>query len=93
MRRFHDLAIALSKGMFWACRKEWKPITPRPTERSRRAEYSAASMPSGAVSMKLVEHIVEHAQHVLDEARWSRHSVPVSMLSEDRQQTAVRSRP
>ena len=37
MRRFQTLAIALSKGMRLFCRNEWKPITPRPTERSRAA--------------------------------------------------------
>src|ERR1700744_5456407 len=37
-RMFHDLASALSNGTFWLCRKEWKPIRPRPTERSRGAE-------------------------------------------------------
>ena len=34
-RMFQDLASALSNGTFWLCRKEWKPIRPRPTERSR----------------------------------------------------------
>ena len=34
---FHTLAITASSGMLLACRKEWKPITPRPTERSRMA--------------------------------------------------------
>ncbi len=38
MRKFHDLAIAPSNGSPRACRNEWKPITPRPTERSRIAE-------------------------------------------------------
>src|SRR3546814_8861726 len=37
MVRFHTLAITLSHGTPLACRKEWKPITPRPTERSRSA--------------------------------------------------------
>ncbi len=37
-RMFHDLARADSNGTFWLCRNEWKPISPRPTERSRRAE-------------------------------------------------------
>ncbi len=61
---------ALSNGMFCACRKEWKPITPRPTERSRSAEYCArASCRRARSSMKLRQHIVEEAQHVLDEAR------------------------
>src|SRR5215203_7471132 len=32
--RFHDFAIAPSNGMFRAWRKEWKRMTPRPTERS-----------------------------------------------------------
>ena len=34
---FHTLAITDSSGMLLACRKEWKPMTPRPTERSRMA--------------------------------------------------------
>src|SRR3982750_2147306 len=38
MRRFQLLAIAPSNGSPRAWRKEWKPITPRPTERSRSAE-------------------------------------------------------
>src|SRR5881392_128685 len=36
-RMFQDLAIALSNGTFWLCRNEWKPIRPRPTDRSRFA--------------------------------------------------------
>src|SRR5687768_12548480 len=42
--RFHDLAIAPSNGRSRAWRKEWKPITPRPTERSRIAEYFARAI-------------------------------------------------
>ena len=38
MRLFQTLAMTPSKGMRLACRKEWKPMTPRPTERSRIAE-------------------------------------------------------
>src|SRR5438309_11998004 len=34
----HDLAMAPSKPRVRACRKEWKPITPRPTDRSPIAE-------------------------------------------------------
>jgi len=34
---FHTFAITASSGMLLACRKEWKPMTPRPTERSRIA--------------------------------------------------------
>ena len=34
---FHTLAITASSGMLFCCRKEWKPITPSPTERSRIA--------------------------------------------------------
>src|SRR3954469_20036935 len=49
--RFHDLAIAPSNGMARAWRKEWKPITPRPTERSRIAEYLARAISSGARSI------------------------------------------
>src|SRR4051795_7246164 len=37
--RFHDLAMAPSNGMLRAWRKEWKPMTPKPTLRSRSAEY------------------------------------------------------
>ena len=37
-RMFHDFARADSNGTFCACKKEWKPISPRPTERSRVAE-------------------------------------------------------
>ena len=34
---FHTFAITDSSGMLFCCRKEWKPMTPRPTERSRIA--------------------------------------------------------
>ena len=30
IRMFHDFAMALSNGTFWLCRKEWKPMRPRP---------------------------------------------------------------
>jgi hypothetical protein len=46
--RFQLLAIAPSNGIERACRKEWKPITPRPTLRSRSAEYLARAISSGA---------------------------------------------
>src|SRR6476469_7713330 len=36
--RFQLLASALSNGMPRAWRKLWKPMTPKPTERSRPAE-------------------------------------------------------
>jgi hypothetical protein len=49
--RFHDFAIAPSNGSPRAWRKLWKPITPRPTERSRLAEYLAFSMPGSARSI------------------------------------------
>src|SRR5690606_36161495 len=48
--RFHALAIALSMPMPFDWRKEWKPITPSPTERSRLAEYLARAISSGARS-------------------------------------------
>ena len=35
---FHTLAITDSIGTFWDCRKEWNPMTPNPTDRSREAE-------------------------------------------------------
>ena len=37
MFMFQDFAIAPSNGTPCACRNEWKPMTPRPTERSRNA--------------------------------------------------------
>src|SRR5918998_510069 len=49
--RFQLLAIAPSNGIRRAWRKEWKPITPRPTERSRIAEYLARAISSGARSI------------------------------------------
>ena len=49
--RFHTLAIGLSKPIPLACRNEWKPITPSPTERSRLAEYLARAISGGARSM------------------------------------------
>src|SRR3546814_136603 len=49
--RFQLLAIALSNGMPRAWRKLWKPITPRPTERSRDALYLARAISSGARSI------------------------------------------
>src|ERR1700758_1357889 len=39
--RFQLLAIAPSNGIERAWRKEWNPITPRPTLRSRSALYFA----------------------------------------------------
>ena len=36
--RFADRASALSNGMPFCCRYEWKPIAPKPTDRSRMAE-------------------------------------------------------
>ena len=67
---FHTFAITLSNGTFWLCRKEWKPITPRPTERSRMAAVAGA-LPCRcrrAVDEAL-QHVVEEAHHVLDEGR------------------------
>ncbi len=49
--RFHTLAIGLSNPMPLDWRKEWKPITPMPTERSRLAEYLARAISSGARSI------------------------------------------
>src|SRR4029079_1314403 len=49
--RFQLFAIAPSNGKLRAWRKEWKPITPRPTERSRSAEYLARAISSGARAM------------------------------------------
>src|ERR1044072_6842901 len=34
---FHTFAITASIGMLFCCRKEWKPMMPSPTERSRMA--------------------------------------------------------
>src|SRR6187455_1642933 len=42
--RFHDLAIAPSNGIERAWRKELKPMTPRPTLRSRSALYLARAI-------------------------------------------------
>src|SRR5690606_7123908 len=49
--RFHAFAMALSSAMLCFWRKEWKPITPMPTERSRMAEYLARAISSGARSI------------------------------------------
>ena len=38
LREFADRASALSNGMPFNCRYEWKPIAPKPTDRSRMAE-------------------------------------------------------
>src|SRR5690348_18506298 len=46
--RFQLFAIAPTKPRLRAWRKEWKPITPRPTLRSRSAEYLARAISSGA---------------------------------------------
>src|SRR6476469_6156499 len=46
--RFQLLAIAPSNESPRAWRKEWKPMTPRPTLRSRSAEYLARAISSGA---------------------------------------------
>src|SRR6476659_5692133 len=48
---FHDLAMAPSNGRPRAWRKEWKAITPKPTERSRSALYLARAISSGARAM------------------------------------------
>src|SRR5258705_13601625 len=49
--RFQLLAIAPSNGSPRAWRKEWNPITPRPTDRSRSALYLARAISSGARAM------------------------------------------
>ena len=36
--------MTLSSGIIFDCRKLWKPITPRPTERSRLALYFARAI-------------------------------------------------
>src|SRR5258708_4320256 len=38
---FQYFAIALSNGIPFACKNEWKPITPRPIDRSLNALYVA----------------------------------------------------
>src|SRR3982750_889241 len=45
--KFQLFAIAPSNGMLRAWRKEWKPITPRPTLRSRSALYLARAISAG----------------------------------------------
>src|SRR3546814_16592594 len=49
--RFHDFASALSQPRQRACRKLWKPMTPRPPERSRLALYLARAISGGAGSL------------------------------------------
>src|SRR5437763_12725862 len=49
--RFQLFAIAPSNGRPRAWRKEWKPITPKPTLRSRYAEYLTSAISSGALTM------------------------------------------
>jgi hypothetical protein len=49
--RFQLLAIAPSNGRPRAWRKEWKPITPRPTCARARREYLARAISSGARAM------------------------------------------
>ena len=68
-------------------------MTPRPTERSRARRVFGARSCDRAHLDEVLQHIVEHAQHVFDEARSSLHSSQVSKFSETRQQTAVRSSP
>src|SRR3546814_12394081 len=46
---FHTLAITPSRGMQLACRTEWNPTPPSPTERSRAAQYPPR--PLDAVSL------------------------------------------
>jgi hypothetical protein len=89
---FHTLAIAIRSGTFCACRNEWKPITPRPTERSRLAEYGAGHS-GGARSMKSCSTLSRKRITSSMNARSSFHSSQVSRFSDDRQQTAVRSLP
>ena len=90
---FQTLAMTLSNGTLSACRKEWKPITPRPTLRSRMALYLALAMESGAVSMKLCSTLSRN--RITSGMKFGSlcHSNQVSRFSEDRQQTAVRSSP
>ena len=49
--RFQLFAIAPSNARLRFCRKLWKPITPRPTERSRSQLYLARAISSGARAM------------------------------------------
>ena len=90
---FQTLATTLSNGTFCACRKEWKPITPRPTLRSRMALYFALAIESGAVSMNSCSTLSRKRITSGMKRGSSFHSNQVSRLSEERQHTAVRSRP
>ena len=49
---FSCLASSVSHARPFLCRREWKPIAPRPIDRSRSAENLARSIWSGAFSTK-----------------------------------------
>ncbi len=85
---FHTLAMTDSSGMPLACRKEWKPMTPRPTERSRIAAYGRAREVGAGGVDEALQHVVEEAHHVLDEVRML---VPLEIgLEVERRQAADR---
>ena len=92
-RRFQALAMAPSSGTPMDCRKEWKPIRPSPTERSRMAEYFARAIDCGAVSMKSCSTLSRKRMTSSMKRGSVDHSCHFSALIEDRQQTAVRSLP
>ena len=93
IRLFHTFATTLSHGTFSACRNEWNPITPSPTDRSRIAEYRAFSIPGGARSMKSCSTLSRNRMTSSMKVGCSSHSNHVSRFSEHRQHTAVRSLP
>ena len=90
---FHTFATTLSHGTFSICRKLWNPITPRPTLRSRIAAYFALDMLSGARSMKSCSTLSRKRITSGMNCGSFDHSNQVSQFNDDRQQTAVRSRP
>jgi hypothetical protein len=67
-RMFQHFAMALSNGTFWLCRNEWKPIRPRPTDRSRWRVDGVAHLRRRADD-EVLQHVVEEAHDVLDEGR------------------------
>jgi hypothetical protein len=85
--------MADSNGTFIFCRKEWKPIRPSPTERSRAGGVDRALHLVGRALDEVLQHIVEETEDILDETRIVLPFQNFSALSEDRQHTAVRSRP
>src|SRR6478752_129660 len=88
---FFDLAEALSNGMFFFIRYPCQPNVPRPTDLSFFAELTALHNVFGAVSIKCWRLLSN--KRIISSINFSLffHESYFSKLTEDKQQTAVRS--